>query len=122
MYYLSMLRYREKKESLSWLTYHFWVFTFWMKKSLLAFDILFTVFGYNIKHFLVFDVLSSTGDWKSDETLVFSVNFMAFLYHIKHSGSFLIYYLPLWVLAIHECLSSVTQFINSLGVISNGSF
>ena len=117
-----MLRYREKKESLSWLTYHFWVFTFWMKKSLLAFDILFTVFGYNIKHFLVFDVLSSTGDWKSDETLVFSVNFMAFLYHIKHSGSFLIYYLPLWVLAIHECFSSVAKFINSLRVISNGSF
>ena len=34
----------------------------WMKKSLLAFDILFTVFGYNIKHFLVFDVLSSIGN------------------------------------------------------------
>ena len=62
-----------KKQSLSWLTYYFWVFTFRMEKSLLAFDIY--VYGVWIQHktlLLVFNILI-TVEWKSDETLVFDV-------------------------------------------------
>lgn len=107
MCYFSVLRYREKKNNNPFRGWHLTsgcLHFRWKKRPSRVWYTLITF------------------DWKSHESLVFNVNFMVFLYHIKHSGSFLIYYLPLWVLAIHECFSSVAKFINSLRVISNGSF
>ena len=92
------------------------------KKRLLVFDILFSVFGYHIKHSFscLIYLLLVIGNQMKLSYLMY--DFMVFLYHIKHSCSCLIYYLPLWVLAFHECLSSIAKFINSLRVISNSSF
>ena len=86
------------------------------------FDILFLVFGYHIKpssSCLIYSLLV-IGNQMKLSYLMYDV--MVFLHYIKHSCSCLIYYLPLWVLAVHECLSSVAKFINSLRIISNGSF